>query len=204
MNGFAENSGSQSMTYFDYHQIPAYWDYAEEYGLGNNYFASVLSTTLPNRLMAIEGDSQFASTDLSSPSFFSDLFNQLSASFSSTIFYQLSSVGISWGYFDFFPSNPYSSSSVPFANNFQNVSSLYGDLSSGSSLPQVSFVSSLAAPNGLDELSPNSVTAGQDWVVSLVNSVMQSSYWNSSAIFLTWDEGGRILRSGRAPAGSYD
>src|SRR2546422_2177320 len=46
-SGFPSHSGPQSMTYFDYHQIPAYWDYAEEYGLADNYFSSVLSTTTP-------------------------------------------------------------------------------------------------------------------------------------------------------------
>src|SRR5690348_15010047 len=35
--GFPSYSGPQSMVYFDYHSLPAYWDYAEEYGLGDNY-----------------------------------------------------------------------------------------------------------------------------------------------------------------------
>src|SRR5712691_9733014 len=49
--GFATYSGLQSMVYFDHHSIAGYWDYAEEYGLGNNYFAPVLSTSTPNRLL---------------------------------------------------------------------------------------------------------------------------------------------------------
>ena len=44
------------MVYFDYRSIAAYWDYAEEYGLADNYFAPVLSTTTPNRLMLVAGD----------------------------------------------------------------------------------------------------------------------------------------------------
>src|SRR5260370_7061230 len=51
--GFATYSGPQSMVYHDYHSIAGYWDYAEEYGLGDNYFAPVLSTTTPNSLMLL-------------------------------------------------------------------------------------------------------------------------------------------------------
>jgi phospholipase C len=190
MNGFAAFSGPQAMSYFDYHQIPAYWDYAEEYGLGNHYFASVLSTTLPNRLMAIEGDSQFVSTDLSSPTFFSDLYKTLIRSATSTIFYQLAASGISWGYFDYFTKLPVNAS-TPFdlAASIRNISYFFSDLSTGTNLPSVSFVTSLEA-KGLDELSPDSVTTGEQWAVSVVNAVEQSSYWSSSAIFITWDEGG--------------
>ena len=190
MNGFAAYSGQQSMIFFDYHQLPAYWDYAEEYGLADNYFASVLSTTLPNRLMAIEGDSQFASTDLSSPTFFSDLYNQLIRSATSTIFYQLAASGISWGYFDYFSKLPVNAS-TPFdlAASIRNISYFFGDLSNGTNLPSVSFVTSLEA-NGLDELPPDNVTTGELWAVSVVNAVERSSYWSSSAIFITWDEGG--------------
>ncbi len=190
MNGFVANSGPQSMKYFDYHELPAYWDYAEEYGLGDNYFASVLSMTLPNRLMAIEGDSQFANTDLSSPTFFSDLYTQLERSATSTIFYQLAASGISWGYFDYFKTPPVNSN-TPFdlGASIKSVSAFYGDLANGSNLPAVSFVSSLGS-GGYDELAPNNVTSGELWTVSVVNAVEQSAYWSTSAIFVTWDEGG--------------
>ncbi|HYB76444.1 MAG TPA: alkaline phosphatase family protein [Nitrososphaerales archaeon] len=196
MNGFAENSGPQSMIYFDYKQIPAYWDYAEEYGLADNDFAPVLSTTLPNRLMAIEGNSPFANTgDIkeNTPGFIQNVTNQLTNSFTSTIFYQLSTSGVTWGYYDFLPNQATGNNgvlgSLNPANNVQNVSSFLNDLATGNDLPQVSFVNSLGA-NGLDELSPNNVTAGEQWTVSIVNAVMRSTYWGSSAIFITWDEGG--------------
>src|ERR1017187_5298877 len=41
--GFPANGGVQSMVYFDYHSIPAYWDYAEEYGVADNYYSAILS-----------------------------------------------------------------------------------------------------------------------------------------------------------------
>ena len=47
MDGFAMYSGPQSMSYFDYHQVAAYWDYAEEYAIADNYFATYLAPTAP-------------------------------------------------------------------------------------------------------------------------------------------------------------
>jgi phospholipase C len=187
--GFAQFSGPQSMVYFDYHTIPAYWDYAEEYGLGDNYFASVLGETTPNRLMMLTGSTP-VSADYGPPPY---------VPYADTVMAQLDGAGVSWGYYDFFggswtPSNEYPlnyTSGVPAssAGNIQNVSRFLSDLSGGQGLPQVSFVNSLGS-NSLSEHPPLNITKGEQWVVSVVNSVMESSYWNSTVIYLTWDEGG--------------
>ncbi len=54
-------------------------------------------------------------------------------------------------------------------------------------LPQVSWVVPGA---GVSEHPPSSVAMGMDYVTSLVNAVMKGPDWNSSAIFLTWDDWG--------------
>lgn len=60
------------------------------------------------------------------------------------------------------------------------------DLKNGT-LPMVSWIE----PSGVvSEHPPNSLTAGEDYVTSLVNAVMTSSSWSTTAIFLTWDEWG--------------
>ena len=41
-----------------------------------------------------------------------------------------------------------------------------------------------------DEHPPENVTLGEHWVVSLVNTIMMSGYWDSTAIFITWDDYG--------------
>ena len=54
-------------------------------------------------------------------------------------------------------------------------------------LPQVSWI----VPNAtFSEHPPSGVTAGMEYVTSLVNAVMQSPAWSSSAIFITWDDWG--------------
>jgi phospholipase C len=54
-------------------------------------------------------------------------------------------------------------------------------------LPAVSWI----VPNDyVSEHPPNLVSAGQTYVTGLVNAVMQSPDWRSSAIFISWDDWG--------------
>jgi phospholipase C len=54
-------------------------------------------------------------------------------------------------------------------------------------LPQVAWIT----PNAkLSEHPQRGVTAGMEYVTSLVNAVMQSPYWSSTAIFIAWDDFG--------------
>lgn len=50
MNGFyrAEGSGIEPFGYYDGSTVPLYWDLAEAYSLGDDFFSSVLSYSLPN------------------------------------------------------------------------------------------------------------------------------------------------------------
>lgn len=188
-SGFPNNSGAQSMIYFDYHSVAGYWDYAEEYGLGDKYFASVLSTTTPNRLTLLAGDTP-VSANYGPPPFIS---------YSNTVMRQLEDVGVSWGYYDYLNSSvePLSVYPLNYVSNVpsettvkvRNISDLLRELGSGSGLPSVSFVNSLGDLK-LTEHPPLNPTMGERWVVSIVDRVMESSYWSTTAIFITWDEGG--------------
>lgn len=187
--GFPVNSGVQSMVYFDYHAIPAYWDYAEEYGLADNYYTPFLAQSNPNRLAMLSGDSP-TSSDSGPPPYLP---------YNETIMHQLDVAGINWGYFDYYPAsagvakfhflNFISGMTAQEQAGFQSVWHLTHDLSSGSGLPAVSFVDSLGNKT-YDEHPSSNPTVGEEWVVSLVNDVMSSTYWSDTAIFITWDEGG--------------
>ena len=63
-------------------------------------------------------------------------------------------------------------------------------------LPAVSWIT----PNYATSEHPGaSVRAGQAWVTRLVNAVMRSPDWKSSAIFLTWDDWGGFYDHVRPP-----
>jgi len=71
-------------------------------------------------------------------------------------------------------------------SNVEPLSSLFGALQSNS-LPQVSWI----VPGSKDsEHPPSKVTNGQTYVTGLINSIMRSSAWKSTAIFLSWDDWG--------------
>ena len=70
--------------------------------------------------------------------------------------------------------------------NIQSVDRFYAAAKSGS-LPAVSWV----VPSGpVSEHPPGAVSAGQSYVTSLINAVMASPDWNSTAILLSWDDWG--------------
>jgi phospholipase C len=70
--------------------------------------------------------------------------------------------------------------------NIQSVNTFYAAAKSGT-LPAVSWV----VPSGdVSEHPPSRVSAGQSYVTSLVNAVMNSPDWDSTAIFLAWDDWG--------------
>lgn len=70
--------------------------------------------------------------------------------------------------------------------NIQNLSRFFAAAKTGT-LPSVSWV----LPDGVDsEHPPASISTGQSYVTRVINAVMRSPDWDSSAIFLTWDDWG--------------
>jgi phospholipase C len=71
-------------------------------------------------------------------------------------------------------------------HNIQDLSRYFAAAKSGR-LPAVSWVT----PSGPDsEHPPASVHQGQAYVTSVINAAMESPDWNSTAIFLSWDDWG--------------
>jgi len=71
-------------------------------------------------------------------------------------------------------------------NNIQSVDNYYAAAKKGS-LPAVSWV----VPSGaVSEHPPAAVSFGQSYVTSLVNAAMDGPDWDSTAIFLAWDDWG--------------
>jgi phospholipase C len=129
--------------------------------------------------------------------------------------YLLHKAGISWGYYVFKGSEPdcendASLSCSPVSQgpktpgiwnplpyfttvqqdgqlgNIQSLQNFFSQAKSGT-LPSVSWV----VPNGtVSEHPPALVTTGESYVTGLINALMRSPDWNSTAIFLSWDDWG--------------
>jgi phospholipase C len=70
--------------------------------------------------------------------------------------------------------------------NITDVSNYYKDARNGT-LPAVSWITPSA---GNSEHPTALVSDGQAWTTSLINAAMQGPEWNSTAIFLSWDDWG--------------
>jgi len=128
--------------------------------------------------------------------------------------YLLHQAGVSWGYYvtpgsqpdcanddmacPSQPQQPYWNSMVNPMPGFETV---HDDQQLGNIQPTDNFLQ--AAQKGTlpavswivpdakhSEHPPNSIQAGEAWVTSLVNAVMNGPDWSSTAIFVTWDEWG--------------
>ena len=70
--------------------------------------------------------------------------------------------------------------------NITAVENYYKDARAGT-LPNVSWIT----PSGQNSEHPTAlVSIGQEWTTSLINAAMQGPEWNSTAIFLSWDDWG--------------
>lgn len=186
MDGFAANSGSQAMTYFGPSQLAVEWNWAEEFAVADRYFSSCLCTTNPNRLYSLAGYGAGISDDSGPPPYIP---------VNNSIFAELDHYAVSWGYYihdpaaDIFPLT-YFDGIEALSSRIQNFDSFYAALRQGT-LPSVAWVMPTGGGAlGIDQHPRANVTVGQDWLLGVVNRVMQSSYWNSTAIFITYDEGG--------------
>ena len=71
-------------------------------------------------------------------------------------------------------------------SRLQGTSQFYIDAADGN-LPQVSWV---IPSDAVSEHPPAGVKEGMAYVTGLVNSIMQGPDWNSTAIFISWDDWG--------------
>jgi phospholipase C len=70
--------------------------------------------------------------------------------------------------------------------NIQTVDKFFSAVSDGT-LPAVSWI----VPEGkVSEHPPATISAGESYVTSLINAIMQGPDWKTTAIFLSWDDWG--------------
>jgi phospholipase C len=190
MDGFvyAEKSAN-AMGYYDSRDIPYYWDYASQYVLMDNFFTSEMGPSLPNHLYLIAGQSGNLTKDV----------NNFTLNFP-TVMDQLDAHGVSWKYYNDGTNgytHPGAWNPLPAFQSFKTNASRLKNLA-----PTAEFVNDVSAgklssvswviPSGMSESEhpPTDVGVGEHYIVSTINAVMQSPYWNSTAIFVTWDDYG--------------
>ena len=196
--------------------IPNYWAYAKNFVLEDHMFEPVASYSLPSHLYMVSGWSATCSS--ASPMSCSTVITkprQRSPAnptpFAWTdITYLLQKYGVTWGYYlDHGAETPKSLGGIKGVgvppiwnvmpgfvdvhndhqvNNVQDLSNFVTQAKTGT-LPNVSWI----IPDPADSEHPaNLVSTGQSYVTNLINTVMKSRDWNSTAIFLAWDDWGGL------------
>jgi phospholipase C len=205
-----------AMGYRDYHEIPNYWALAHRYVLADHFFAPQRGWSLPAHLFAVSGWSakcrnaspSSCRSELAAPA------GWRAGPFSWTpLTYLLYRHHVSWAYYvdpGLTPDCPVQQRCKPRLLS-PNIASIWNPLPAftttaqthqrrniksarrffiqarNGTLPAVSWI----IPNERNsEHPPGTIANGQRWVSRIVNSVMKSKDWSSSALFLTWDEWG--------------
>lgn len=231
MNGFysAENTGGvprlQPFGHYNGSTIPVYWDMAQEFALGDNFYSSALSYSLPNHwyLLAGRAPSIVIKTTLwndnitqkrtylnqsNSTRTVEDLLNNSAVSFKyydwPLVSYS-SAIQIIPGYISgpgkgsaYSLWNPMAARAESYTRYFNSHFVARDQIFSdlkGGTLPNVSYV----IPQGnYSDHAPSNITAGEKFVANVVDAVEFSKYWNHTAIFLAWDDYGGWY-DGKAP-----
>ncbi|HEV2374271.1 MAG TPA: alkaline phosphatase family protein [Streptosporangiaceae bacterium] len=185
MDGFARTNGKNALGYYEAVDLPYYYSLFPKYTLCANYFCGVLSMTYPNRLVLYSGTSGGITTN--------NINTNGSLSYP-CILDNLSSHGITFKNYNFHAPANYSilalfkkwATGGPSNELNQSISQFMSDCANNT-LPQVSFITE-APP--YDEHPTANVRTGESMIKSIVTAVQKSAAWSSTAILVTYDEGG--------------
>jgi phospholipase C len=219
MDGFvyAEQT-NYTMGYYDRTDIPYYWDYADNYVLDDNFFSSEMGPSLPNHLYiasASIGNSSYAVNDnLIGKNQIETKTMLLNLHLAwMTLSQELSANNVSWAWYEGEFKNPsfpsywnvlpmfsyYQNNPQIFYSHVKYESNFTTDLASNN-FPSVVWMTPgywhppvmpfVCSTSNVSEHPPSRIDCGMDYVSYLVNQVMKSKYWNSTAIIVTEDDYG--------------
>src|ERR1700674_1070170 len=163
--------------------IPAYFAYARQFTLCDNYFTDVAGPSTPNHLMVLTADSPVVDNPHGQPVY--DL-PSLAAN--------LDAAGLPWRNY-----GGYAFGLIKALTGRPQLSSdQFAKDAAAGNLPAVSWV---YGPHSFSEHPPDqqdrgasppvgNVTDGMQWTVDQVNAVVQGGLWLQTVIFITWDDWG--------------
>jgi phospholipase C len=191
-----------TISYYDQTDLPFYYGLAETFAISDRHFAGLLGPTIPNRFYAMAATSfGHLTTDDTVPPAVG--YKPITG----TIFDLLDKAGVSWG--DYFEDLGQASLFRPGDPHILPIADLLADLAGapGTSLPQVVFVDPDFGLEGYaledDEHPPTDIQRGQAHTSAIVNALRNGPYWDSSVLFITYDEHGGFYDHVRPPRAQY-
>ena len=200
LNSYNQN-GTIAMGYYDSSDIPYYWNLAGNYVLFDHLFSSAKDGSFANHMYWVAA----TNPQVKKGQQLSTLVENIP-----TIFDRLQAAGVSWKFYvenydaQITFRNPSTQNNresqvvwVPLLNfarfidnpdlssHIVDLSQYYTDLQDGT-LPAVSYI----VPSGASEHPPEYPASGERTVKSLLQELMRSSAWDSSAFMLLYDDWG--------------
>jgi phospholipase C len=194
-------NGKQAMGYYDGTDIPYYWNLADNYVLFDQFFSSAMDGSFANHMYWVAGVPPVTPKGVN----LSDTLANVP-----TIFDSLQAAGVSWKFYvqNYNPTINYRDASasgnkssqvvwVPLLNfdrfidnptlssHIVDLNQYFIDLNNGT-LPAVAYI----VPSGASEHPPSSLLSGERFVKSILQELMRSSSWDSSAFLLSYDDWG--------------
>lgn len=226
MDKYAFENGDMSMDYYDsstigtandgkQYGVSTLWNYAKQYALADNFFASAMASEPSNMLYMISSDVGSGSDAFGYPQLdacSAGLFQQNQSNGASitppltfqNVGDQLTAANISWTWYHAFFANEQNGTClhyVPQENAFQyfqstansaNVKDLndadFQNLLASGTVPSVMWVT--PSPGHSMHPGQGSIANGIEWLDNFIQAVKSSSNWSNSAIVVLWDESG--------------
>lgn len=213
--GYYDKNGTRAMGYYDGSDLNYYYFMASNFATSDHWFNAAMTRTHPNREYLVAATSQGDAYPIGTDSGDKSLLT------ATTIFQELQAAGVTWKVYvnpthtgctgpPYNPACLLQTSYIKYFTWGQTIPTKYpknigtigiansdfeNDLRNGT-LPQVAQIEPAGA--GLDEhpsssdSSPSRTQNGALYVSEIINSVMTSSSWKSTAFILTYDEFGGI------------
>jgi phospholipase C len=185
--------GTRAIGYFDATDLPFYYSLAFQFATSDTWFSSTMANTGANRAYIVAATSLGSVGTPTPPP--SGMFPNL------TIFDLLDQAGISWRYYyqNSAPTwIPIWSVAAKDPGNIVPAANYYTDVNDEAAFPQVVFIEE---NGGLDEHpkpdpgqsgSTENIQTGANLMSGIVNALLKSPSWTSSALILTYDEAGGL------------
>ena len=221
---YYDTNGIRAMGYYQSNDLNYYYYMASQFATSDRWFSPVMTRTQPNRDYLMAATSQGYAYPIGSDSGDQSLLT------ATTIFQRLEAAGISWKIYVNTQNTACASNPTPqclltlsyiqdfqwgqsipttYPQNIATMQQYFSDVQNNT-LPAVAMIEPASAA-GLDDHGSDSdqypidIQLGAQYVSTLINALMTSSSWKSSAFILTYDEfGGLDDHVAPQPAASPD
>jgi phospholipase C len=188
MDGFARAApDGRSLIYYGAADIPYYYALARTFAISDMHFASLLGSTFPNRMYFMAATSFGLTGNVLPPPFdpnnvpYPNLLREMNQAQVNWLVYadSISEIAI---FTDTYAANE---------EHFLGLNDFYTAAAAGT-LPPVSYVEAnfIAGSARTDEHPPADIELGQAFTAKVVDAVLHSPNWRTTALFITYDEHG--------------